>query len=65
MVLDLIVKKYVFNNGQMLFMSRETRSKIDSKMVIGEASLDLLEAPLNFQRFEKESKLFCAHIVNN
>ena len=65
MMIDLIAEKYVFKNGPMLFMSRETRSKIDSKMVIGEASLDLLEAPLNFQRFEKESKLFCAHVVNN
>ena len=65
MMIDLIAEKYVFNNGQMLFMSRETRSKVDSKMIIGEASLDIFDAPLNFYQFDKESKLFCVHVIGN
>ena len=57
MMIDLIAEKYLLKNGQTLFMSKDTSSKIPTGQMIGEATLDLLEAPLNFQRFEKESKL--------
>ena len=56
MMIDLIAEKYRLSNGRCLFMSRKTRSETSSNLVLGEAILDLLESPLNFECFEGESK---------
>ena len=56
MMIDLIAEKYLLSNGQSVFMSRKTKSRMDSDLFVGDAVLDLLEVPLNFECFEGESK---------
>ncbi len=59
MMLDLIAECYHFSSGQKLFMSRKTKSELKNvKFVSNEPFLDHLELPLNFERFDRESKLW-------
>lgn len=59
LVVDLLAERYDMENGQSLFMSRETKDKLmkekldDSPLVTGKPMLDHLEYCLNFERFTK------------
>ena len=52
MVLDILAPSYVMDDGQALFMSHETKDKLDEgRFQTGTAILDNLEFPVNFERF--------------
>ena len=53
-VVDMIAESYRMENGRELFMSRNTRERIDvSLFVTGRPELMNLKFPLNFERFER------------
>ena len=57
MMIALIAEKYLLSDGRHLLVSRKTKSRIDKHLVVGHTPvLDLLESPLNFERFEGESE---------
>ena len=56
MMIDLVAEKYKMVSRRTFFMSRKTKSEIDRNLIVGDAVLDVLETPLNFERFEGESE---------
>jgi hypothetical protein len=60
LVMDMLAEQYDMENGQSLFMSRETKEKLmngklmeDSPIVTRKPILDHLEYVLNFEHFKK------------
>ena len=59
-VLDLLASKYVMDDGMTLFMSQETRDKVDDDLFqTGTPILDNLEFPVNFECFPGSKTLLC------
>jgi hypothetical protein len=64
LVVDMLAEQYDMENGQSLFMSRETKEKLmkeklmeDSLLVTGKPILDHLEYVLNFEPFTKSKTI--------
>lgn len=59
-VVNLVGECYAMENGQDMFMSRETRDKLDPDVFLSGKpvpALEVLEFPLNFERFQKEKTI--------